>query len=146
MTGRFEEAIAGFKRAVKLDPASPETHIYLGGFGYYLEGHFDEAIAQADKVLSAWPTLENAELFAFVGWVYALSGRQEDARNILNRMLDSRAKRYVDPSLIGAPYAGLREKDKAFERLTKAYRKHAGQIVWIKVDPWIKNLRSDPRY
>lgn len=180
MTGRFEEAIAGFKRAVELDPASPETHVCLGGFGYYLEGRFDEAIAQikkgldidpnfflgqlflasayalkgmsreavaqADKVISAWPTLEDAELFSFVGWVYAVSGRQEDARKFLNRMLDLRARRYVDAYLIGAVYAGLGEKDKAFEWLTKAYEEHAGQMIWIKVDPWIKNLRSDPRY
>jgi hypothetical protein len=40
----------------------------------------------------------------------------------------------------------LGEKDKAFEWLTKAYEEHAGQLVCIRVDPWIKNLRSDPRY
>jgi hypothetical protein len=61
-------------------------------------------------------------------------------------MLDLRARRYVDAYLIGAVYAGLGEKDKAFEWLTKAYEEHAGQLVCIRVDPWIKNLRSDPRY
>jgi len=180
MTGRFEDAIAGFKRAVELNPAAPETYVNLGGFGYYLEGRLDEAIAQikkgldidpnfllgqlflasayavkgmsreaiaqADKLMSAWPTLEDVQTFSMVGSVYAVSGRQDKARNVLSRMLDLRARRYVDPCLIGAVYAGLGEKDKAFEWLTKAYEEHAGQILWIKVDPWIKNLHSDPRY
>jgi TolB-like protein/Tfp pilus assembly protein PilF len=180
MMGRYEEAIAGLKRAVELNPAVPETYVYLGMFGYYLEGRFDEAIAQikkgldidpnflmgqlslasayavkgmsgeaisqAEKVISAGSTLEDVQTLTFVGWVYAVSGRKEDARKFLSRMLDLRARRYVDPSLIGAVYAGLGEKDKAFEWLTKAYEEHSGQIVWIKVDPWYKNLRSDPRY
>ena len=180
MTGRFEEAIAGFKRGVELNPANPENYVYLGGFGYYLEGRFDEAIAQikkgldidpnfllgqlflasayavkgmyseaiaqADKLISAWPTLEDVQTFSFLGWVNAVSGRQEEARTFLSRMLDLRARRYVDPYLIGAVYAGLGEKDKAFEWLTKAYEEHAGQILWIKVDPWFENLRSDPRF
>jgi adenylate cyclase len=180
MMGRFDEAIAGFKRAVELNPAAPETYVNLGGFGYYLGGRLDEAIAQikkgldidpnfllgqlflasayavkgmyreaiaqADKLISAWPTLEDVQTFSFVAWVYAVSGQQDKARNVLSRMLDLRARRYVDAYLIGAVYAGLGEKDKAFEWLAKAYEEHAGQILWIKVDPWFENLHSDPRY
>jgi TolB-like protein/Tfp pilus assembly protein PilF len=178
--GRFDEAIAGFKRAVELDSASPVTYIYLGGFGYHIAGRFDEAIdqikkgldmdpnillgqlflasayalkgmygeaiAQADKVISIWPTLEDSLILSFMGWVYAVSGRQEKARGLLNRMLDLRERRYIDAYNIGSVYAGLGEKDKAFEWLNKAYEERAGQMIWIKVDPWIKNLRSDPRY
>jgi len=180
MAGRFDEAIAGFKRAVELDSASPVTYTYLGGFGYHIAGRFDEAIdqikkgldmdpnillgqlflastyalkgmygeaiAQADKFISVWPTLEDSQILAFLGWVYAVSGRQEKARNFLNRMLDLRTKRYVDAYSIGEVYASLGEKDKAFEWLNKAYEEHSGQMIQIKVDPWIKNLRSDPRY
>jgi len=179
-TARFDEAIAGFKHAVELDPASPQTYTYLGGFGYYMAGRCDEAIvqlkkalemdpnsylgqlfltaiyaskgmygeaiAQADRVISVWPTLEDAQILCFLGWVYAVSGRQEKARNVLNRMLDLRARRYVDAYNIGEVYAGLGEKEKAFEWLGRAYEEHAGQLICIKVDPFLKNLRSDPRY
>jgi TolB-like protein/Flp pilus assembly protein TadD len=179
-TGRFDEAIAGFKRVVELDPAAPGYYVYLGGWGYQYAGRYDEsiaqlqkgldmdpsilygqlylasayalkgmyreAVAQADKMLSAWPTREDVQIFSFLGWVYAVSGQQKKARSLLNRMLDLRARRYVDAYLIGEVYAGLGEKDKAFEWLTKAYEEHAGQMIFIKIDPWIKNLRSDPRY
>jgi len=186
-TGRFDEAIAGFKRLVELDPASPLNYTMLGGWGYMfadrydeaidqinkgmdiepkgmdiepnvpwgrlflasayaLKGMYGEAVAQADKVLSAWPTREDVQIFSFLGWVYAVSGQQEKARSLLNRMLDLRTRRYVDAYLIGEVYAGLGEKDKAFEWLNKAYEERAGQMIFLKIDPWIKNLRSDPRY
>lgn len=178
--GRFDEAIAGFKRVIELDPAAPANYVYLGAWGYQFAGRYDgsiaqikkgldmdpsilygqlflasayalkgmyrEAVAQADKVLSAWPTREDVPFFSFLGWIYAVSGQQEKARNLLNRMLDLRTKRYVDAYLIGEVYAGLGEKEKAFEWLNKAYEEHAGQMIYIKVDPWIKNLHSDPRY
>jgi len=180
--GRFEEAIAGLKRVIELDPASAANYILLGMYGYQVAGRYDydesiaqikkgldmdpsilygqlflasayalkgmysEAVAQADKVLSAWPTGEHVLIFSCLGWVYAVSGQQEKARSLLNRMLDLRARRYVDAYVIGAVYAGLGEKDKAFEWLNKAYEEHAGQMIFIKVDPWIKNLHSDPRY
>jgi len=145
MEGRFDEAIAQIKKGLDIDPNLLVGQLTLAS-AYALKGMSREAIAQADKLMSAGSTLEDVQTLSFVGWIYAVSGRQEDARNVLNRMLDLREKRYVDPSLIGAVYAGLGEKDKAFEWLTKAYEEHSGQIVWIKVDPWYKNLRSDPRY
>ncbi|MFZ2054312.1 MAG: tetratricopeptide repeat protein [Candidatus Aminicenantales bacterium] len=180
LIGRFDEAIAGFKRIVELDPANPANYVYLGAWGYQMAGRYDEsiiqikkgldmdpsilygqlwlasayalkgmyreAVAQADKVLSAWPPREDVQIFSFLGVVYAVSGQKEKARSLLNRMLDLRARRYVDAYLIGEVYAGLGEKEKAFEWITKAYEEHAGQMVFIKVDPWIRNLHSDPRY
>jgi TolB-like protein/Tfp pilus assembly protein PilF len=180
VTERLDEAIAGFKHAVELDPATPVTYTYLGGFGYYMAGRFDEAIAQikkaldidpnfilaelflaaiyaskgtyekaiaqADKLITDLPTSEDAEFLTFMGWVYAVSGRQEDSRKYLNRMLDLRAKRYVDAYLIGEVYAGLGEKDNAFKWLAKSYEEHSGQIFMIRIDNWLNNLRSDPRF
>ncbi len=179
LTGRFDEAIAGFKRAVELDPATPAT-IFQLGTGYYIAGRLDEAIAQcqktlemdpsffyaplvmiwaytskgmyreavaqADKVIAAWPRREDAQLLSTMGLVYAASGRQENARNFLKRLLDLRARRYVDALLIGLVYVWLGEKDEAFEWLTRAYEEHAGQMVFLKIDPLLKNLHSDLRY
>jgi len=143
--GRYDEAIAQIKKGLDLDPNDLNGQLFLAS-AYALKGMYGEAIAQADKVISAWPTPEDAPILSSLGWVYAVSGKQEKAWDILNRMLDLRTKRYVDAYLIGEVYAGLGEKDKAFEWLNKAYEERAGQMILIKVDPWIKNLRSDPRY
>ena len=43
-------------------------------------------------------------------------------------------------------YAGLGEKDKAFEWLEKGYEDRSISSADIKVDPTFDPLRSDPRF
>jgi len=145
LAGRFDEAMAQHKKELDMDPNSLNVQLFFASI-YALKGMYREAVAQGDKVLSVRPTPEDASILSFIGWVYAVSGRQEKARSLLNRLLDLRAKRYVDAYLIGVVYSGLGERDKAFEWLNKAYEEHAGQMIFIKVDHWTENLRSDPRY
>jgi hypothetical protein len=49
--------------------------------------------------------------------------------------------------MIATIYAGLGEKDKAFESLEKAFREKSPDIAYfLKADRRIDNLRSDPRF
>ena len=49
--------------------------------------------------------------------------------------------------MIGTIYAGLGEKDKAFEFLEKAYQERSPDIPYfLKADLRIDSLRSDPRF
>jgi hypothetical protein len=44
-------------------------------------------------------------------------------------------------------YAGFGQKDRAFEFLEKAYLEKALDLSWyLKADPRIDSLRSDPRF
>jgi hypothetical protein len=44
-------------------------------------------------------------------------------------------------------YAGLGEKEKAFEFLERAYQERSLDVSWfLKADLRIDNLRSDPRF
>jgi adenylate cyclase len=144
IAGRFDEAIAQSKKALDMDPNSFNAQLILAS-SYALKGMHGEAIALADKVLAALHT-EDASSLQSLGCAYATSGQHEKARNVLNRMLDIRSRRYVDAFLIGEVCASLGEKEEAFEWLNKAYEERAGQMIFIKIDPWWKNLRSDPRY
>jgi hypothetical protein len=50
-------------------------------------------------------------------------------------------------AFIRSIYAGLGEKDKAFEFLEKAYQERSPDIPYfLKADLRIDNLRSDPRF
>jgi TolB-like protein/Tfp pilus assembly protein PilF/tRNA A-37 threonylcarbamoyl transferase component Bud32 len=144
IAGRFDEAIAQSKKALDMDPNSLTAELVLAS-SYALKGMHGEAIVLADKVLAALNP-EDASSLQSLGCVYATSAQQEKARNVLNRMLDIRSRRYVDAFLIGEVCASLGEKEKAFEWLAKAYDEHAGQMIFIKIDPWWKKWRSDPRY
>jgi hypothetical protein len=50
-----------------------------------------------------------------------------------------------DPMGVAIDYADFGDEDKAFEWLERAYRDRAG-LQWIKVDPGLDSLRSDPRF
>ena len=43
-------------------------------------------------------------------------------------------------------YIGLGDKDRAFAELNKAYDDRAGWIIYLKVQPILDPLRSDPRF
>jgi hypothetical protein len=43
-------------------------------------------------------------------------------------------------------YAALGDKDEAFAWLGKACDAREAGVIWIKVDPMMDNLRSDPRF
>jgi TolB-like protein/Tfp pilus assembly protein PilF len=180
ITGRFDKSIAGYKRALELDPATPATSYGLGGIGYGIAGRYEEAIAQLKKSLSMDPnfyyaqiylaidyalmgkypeaidqanktiasqkTIEDPTLLAWLGWVYAVSRRQEISQKFVKNLLDLRERRYVDAYYVAIIYAGLGEKDKAFEWLNKGYEERACRMIWLKTDPVLNNLRSDPRY
>jgi hypothetical protein len=42
--------------------------------------------------------------------------------------------------------ARLGETDEALKLLQKAYEEHSGWLTFVKVDPELDNLRSDPRF
>ena len=54
--------------------------------------------------------------------------------------------RYVAPYWIAMIYVGLDEKDKAFEWFEKAYQERSWFLMFIKMDPLMDSVRSDPRY
>ena len=47
---------------------------------------------------------------------------------------------------IGRVYAFRNQRDEAFEWLDRAYAQRNDGLIETKVDPYLKNLRNDPRY
>jgi len=55
MTGRTEQGIAEYKRALELDPLSLVVNREFGGSGYYFAREYDQAIEQLRKTLEIAP-------------------------------------------------------------------------------------------
>ena len=54
---------------------------------------------------------------------------------------------YISPYILATVYAGLGEKDKAFQFLQKAYDERSLEISSnLKADLRLDNLRTDPRF
>ena len=128
----YEALLDAGRRSVESNPGEWTGHSNLA-VGYEGTGKLPEAVAEYQKAveLSGGDTDATASL----AHAYAAIGMKAQAQKIL-RDLDQKSKRsYVSPYLIATVYAGLGEKDKAFELLEKAVGEHALDISFhIKAD------------
>jgi hypothetical protein len=82
----------------------------------------------------------------FLGYGYPVTGRCADASKILQRLDALEKRRFVSTIARVYIYAGLGDKDKAFEWLEKAYQERSDSLAWFRFDPESKGLQSDPRF
>lgn len=142
--GRYDEAIDQLRKTVELDRNYWYAHNMLGR-AYEAKGMLPEAIAEFKRVLE----LENgvAENSCNLGHAYALSGQRSEAEKIIAQLKDPSTQTYLPPYNMATIYAGLKDKDQAFAWLSRAYDERSDNLVlFIKVDPQMDNLRSDPRF
>jgi hypothetical protein len=82
---------------------------------------------------------------ARLGYAYAKSGATRDAMKILEDLNNTDTRRPV-PAEIAYVYLGLRDKDRAFEWIERAFALKAEWLAHTKFDPVFDGLRSDPRF
>jgi TolB-like protein/Tfp pilus assembly protein PilF/predicted Ser/Thr protein kinase len=144
---RYDDSVAQFKKAIDLDPHLAWFRAQLG-WAYARKGMYAQAIAEHEKLSPQDYAVspENQVVASGLGWVYGLAGRRNDALHILQRFNELSSRSYVDFYQVGAIYAGLGDKDRAFESLEKGYDERSAGMAYIKADPFWDELRSDPRY
>ena len=174
MVGRFDEGLAEIRRAQELEPFSLFIHANVGAILCEAR-RYGEAINHLNRVLEMNPNLDHARSFlgfAYAqkgmyeqaisefqkrnapasivagepGATYALSGRRREALKEIDKLLELSKQHYVAPINLALIYAALGDKDSALEWLEKAYQDRSTGMVWIKVNPQLDNLRSEPRF
>ena len=135
---RYDESVEQLKKTVELDTSFARAHYSLAT-AYQLKGSYAESVDEFAKFQELTGNFQNAALvresFAKGGWqgfLRGITGAQRPAD-----LSSSIAARFL---------AELGEKDKAFAELNKAYANHEYFLVWLKVDPRLDPLRSDPRF
>jgi hypothetical protein len=78
--------------------------------------------------------------------IYAIQGHTDQARKVLDELMELAKRRYVQPSDIALIHALLGEKNQAFEWLNKAYDDRDSGLLLLKINPRLDCLRSDPRF
>ena len=76
----------------------------------------------------------------------AWRGRPEEAHGVLNFLLERSTEQFIWPEIIAFVYAGLGEKDRAFEWLEKGFEGRGFWLTTLQVNPLFDPLRSDPRF
>jgi eukaryotic-like serine/threonine-protein kinase len=172
--GKFAEAIAEMKRALKLDPLSLIINANLSLI-YANGGQMDNALDQARKTLEIDPGFEVThekleeiyedkgmypqaiaelpkeapEFAAFAPALqraYAASGARGYWQELLRLNQELSKKEYVLPSEIAICYARLGNRKDAIEWLGKSYSAHDDFLPLELSDPAFDSMRSDPRF
>jgi len=140
---QYDRAIGAFQKALELEPDYFDAHVGLG-WVYEEKKMYGEAIAELEKAANLGNRHEL--IVASLGKVLGDSGRKQEARKVLEE-LDERSKhRYISPCLIALVQIGLGEKDRAIASLERGYAARDQWMLYLKVDPHMDDLRSDPRF
>ncbi len=89
---------------------------------------------------------ESMEVFKTFGLAlaYHALGRRKEADEMLKEFTDKYQNEWT--YLMAELHAYRGEKDKAFVWLENAYSKKDSWLAFLKADPLLENLWSDPRY
>ena len=171
---RFDEALAELKIAESLDPLSPIIGTNLGDAHYYAR-RYDEAIVQYRRVLvlngnfgythnKLGQALHAKKMYpeAIAEFRKAISlqspsnpllaisllksGQRDEPVKLLNELKLASAQRYIPSYYIAIVVLALGDKEEAFAWLDKAMADHSESTSLFAVDPYLDDLRADPRF
>ena len=173
--GRFDEGIAMANRALQLDSLSVDVHYHVAavfysarqpdraaaeanqmheldrnsflahrylGLAYLFKGQNEQAIAELQKTVDP----QSGFGLDLLGCAYGIAGRKSEALKTLAELQALAGRKYIPPHSFAYIYAGLGDKERAFEWLEKGYTGRDDSLTRLKTEPLFDSLRSDPRY
>jgi TolB-like protein/Flp pilus assembly protein TadD len=171
--GQFDQAIASHLKARDIDPLFLDNYRQLGN-AYYRAGRLDEAAAILTEGVQHNPSartthyrlglvrlaqhrpeealvefnLESDPEFHVIGPPLALDalGRRSEADKILAAALASKTISSSAAYQLALIYAERGQTDTAFQWLQRALQQRDAGMHWMKFDPLLKGLSSDPRF
>jgi TolB-like protein/DNA-binding winged helix-turn-helix (wHTH) protein/Tfp pilus assembly protein PilF len=139
----YERSIAQLRDTLEMDPSYEWAHLILGQ-AYEQKGQYNlalEELREAVELSHSSPLMISALAHA-----YAASGNHPDALKLLAQLEALSKKQYVSPFYVAIVYLGLGKNELAMNWLEKAYDDRSNGLVFLKVEPELDPLRSDPRF
>jgi class 3 adenylate cyclase len=90
--------------------------------------------------------ITNPEIDAAIGRAHADAGEREEAEKVLADLRERLRHGFVSAYYPALVHVGLGQFDEAFDWLAKAEAERSSYLGWLKVDPELDPLRSDPRF
>ena len=138
--GRYDEAIRQVEKTLETDPKFFRAHATLA-LVYEAQGDLARAVATLEKVVPPGGRKANH----WVGYLYAVSGRREEALRVAAWLEKMSRERYVNPQSIAIVHLGLGDRDTAMAWLEKAYEQRSFEMLGFSGDVH-EMLGDDPRF
>jgi TolB-like protein/Flp pilus assembly protein TadD len=142
---RYDDALIEYQKLIELAPDFVQTQRELG-LVYERLGRYPEALQQFQKALVMPENYARIPGNPDIAYVLAISGKEREARLILDELMLQSKLRYLPAYDIALIHAGLNDVDQALSWLTRALRERSFWAGWIKVDPRLDSVRKDPRF
>ncbi len=131
------------EQVIAQDPAFPPAYDWLGMAYVQLE-RYEQAIRVYQEAVRL--AAGAAEVMAGLGHAYAVAGRESEARSVLHDLYALSEKWYVPPVQIAFVHFGLGDNDRGFRLLDTAFMERSWELVFLREEPWLDHLHSDPRF
>ena len=174
--GRFDEAMAHWRRAQELDPLAAVLR-GATGWSLYYGRRYEEAIRQAERALELDPTFpialgvighaasrlsrhdeaidaiqkaivpsDSTRYRTDLVCVFARAGMLDRARTTLADLEGLRSTRYVSNYYLAPAFAAVGDGETGFAYLEKAFAERSHGMTFLTTDPNLDDLRRDPRF
>ena len=169
--GRFDEALRDLQRSRELDPLGVDTYVQIGNT-YYRAGKLPEAANAFREVIALQPAIGTVHYR--LALVYLRQGDAAAALTEMQQEPDSDfhalgmpmalyalgRRREADEALAAAEktvvagaayqiaiaYAARRDIEHTLKWLERAFEIRDAGMLWLKADPMLEFVRSEPRF
>jgi DNA-binding winged helix-turn-helix (wHTH) protein/tetratricopeptide (TPR) repeat protein len=140
---KYSEAVKQLENTVAMDPSFAVAHYWLG-WAYEMQGMYQQALSRFEEAFTLFDN--GPPMLASLGHAYAVCGDGERANKVVEQLLEISRRRYVSAFDMALPYAGLGDKDQVLGWLEKACLDRPWQLIYLKADPRLDPVRTDPRF
>jgi len=140
---RYEEAFAHLEQVFGLEPDFGPAHLQMSVL-CVAKKMYGEALAHNKKAIETLK--EIPATLGPLGYIYAVSGRKDEALEVNEKLKRLSSQSYVSPFEVALIHMGLGEMDQAFDWLEKAYQERSNWLVYLGVWPILDVLRDDARF
>jgi tetratricopeptide (TPR) repeat protein len=144
--GEDEKALAIFETH---NTTSSNNYFYLmetAKYYYYMD-KIDLSKQQLQQLLNNFDDRPPIVL-----WLMAIHAQLEENTTVLSDSMENLRSKFNENSsgspawFIALYYCHTKDYEKAFEWLEKSYNHHEVEMMWLKEEPMLRPLRTDPRY
>ena len=140
---RYDDAEKMFQQALRVNANSFWPHFFRAILHEH-QGKYDVAVEEFTKAYSV--TGLTPELVQKIPEIYRVHGYEG-----VHRARMKHTESQTDPAAVGSSamalmYLRLGEKEKALEWLERSFASHAGDLIYLNVEPQYDAIRSDPRF